>query len=224
MKAPVIAIDGPAGAGKSTVAKRLAAELGLRYLDTGAMYRCLALAARRAGLGPEAGQAAADLAATLQIQFAEGAAGSAQRVLLNGEDVSEAIRTPEIGELASALSAHSPVRRVLVALQKAIVAQGGCTLEGRDTTTVVAPDADVLVFLTADLETRAQRRLAEFQAKDPSLTLDQVKEMISIRDERDSTRADSPLSIAPNAIVIDTSGMEIEEVVSAVRKLVAGKG
>lgn len=158
----VIAIDGPAGAGKSTVAKLLAKELGLSYLDTGAMYRALALKAQRNGLGPNDGEAAGALGEQTEIGFG---LGEPQPVLLDGEDVTAAIRTLQIGELASALSAHTPVRRVLAKRQQEMVAEGGYTLEGRDVTTVIAPNAQVRVFLTATLEERARRRHEELLSK-----------------------------------------------------------
>jgi cytidylate kinase len=205
----VIAIDGPAGAGKSTVAKRLAARLGLRYLDSGAMYRCVALLAMRKGLGPTDFDDAAEIAAAGEIEFAD---GDPQRVILDDEDVTEAIRAPEIGELASALSVHPPLRRALVAKQQAIVSKGGCVLEGRDAATVIAPNADLKVFLTADLKTRALRRHKEFEAKSPGISLNEVEAQIAERDARDTGRADSPLRIADGATVVDTSGMAIEEV------------
>lgn len=223
-KGLVIAIDGPAGAGKSTVTKLVARNLGLHYLDTGAMYRCVALLASRAGLGPDDAEAAA-LAESCRIEFADDGAAFAttgvlaQRVLLNGEDVSDAIRTLEIGELASALSAHPTVRRALVKKQQAIVSEGGYTLEGRDAATVIAPNAELKIYLTASLEVRAQRRLAEFQAKSPGTTLEEVKEAIAARDHRDSTRADSPLRIAEGAVVVDTSEMTIEQVVARIEEL-----
>lgn len=206
----IIAIDGPAGAGKSTVAKRLAKALSLRFLDTGAMYRCVALLAMRSGLGSDAGDAAADLAEASTIEFRE---GDPQRVLLNGEDVTEAIRELEIGELASALSVHSAVRRILAERQKAIVAEGGFTLEGRDTTTVIAPQAAVKIYLTATVEERARRRYEELRAKGLPADFAEIRQGIEERDHRDMTRADSPLSIADDAIVIDTSRMSIDEVV-----------
>ena len=211
-----IAIDGPAGSGKSTVAKRLAKEFGLRFLDTGAMYRCVALLAERSHLGPDDGAMAAELAEESTIEFAE---GDPQRVFLNGEDVTDSIRTLEIGELASSLSAHSAVRRVLAERQKAIVAAGGFTLEGRDTTTVIAPNARIKIYLTATAEIRARRRCDELLAKGEKADFEEVKRAIVERDERDTTRLDSPLKVASDAHVIDTSEMTIDEVVSAVRSL-----
>jgi cytidylate kinase len=209
-----IAIDGPAGSGKSTVAKRLAKEFGLRFLDTGAMYRCVALLAERSHLGPDDGAMAAELAERSTIEFEE---GDPQRVFLNGEDVTDLIRSLEIGELASSLSAHSAVRLVLAERQKAIVAAGGFTLEGRDTTTVIAPNARIKIYLTATPEIRAKRRCDELLPKGDKADFEEVKRAILERDERDTTRLDSPLKVAPDAHVIDTSEMSIEEVVSTVR-------
>jgi cytidylate kinase len=201
----VIAIDGPAGAGKSTIAKLLAARLDLRYLDTGAMYRALALKASRKGIeGPEA----ADLMANTQIAFAP---GEPQRVLLDGEDITTAIRTAEIGEAASALSSHSAVRRAMVKLQQEFVAAGGVVLEGRDTTTVVAPSADLKIYLTASLEERAKRRTDE---RGDAAAFERTRSEIEQRDHRDITRDDSPLAVAPDAHVVETATLSIEEVLA----------
>lgn len=210
----VVAIDGPAGAGKSTVAKALARELSLRYLDTGAMYRALAVKASRKGLGPLDGDAVSSLGERTQIDFGP---GDPQRVLLDGEDVTDQIRTTEIGQLASELSTDPMVRRVLVLRQKAIVGQGGVILEGRDVTTVVAPEAHVKIFLTASLEERAQRRLREFETKGFKAGFDRVRHDMEERDHRDITREDSPLSVAPGAHVIDSANRTVEDVIEAIK-------
>lgn len=214
----VIAIDGPAGAGKSTVAKALAKELGLKYLDTGAMYRAVALAASRAGLSAQDGDQAAKVASQIQISFGE---GDPPPILLDGEDVSGQIRTPEIAELASALSTHSGVRKELVKRQQALVAEGGFTLEGRDVTTVVAPNAQVKVYLTASLEERAKRRHVEMQEKGMSTPeYDDLRRQMQTRDHRDITREESPLSVAPGAALIESGGMTIDEVVQKIKWLI----
>lgn len=216
----VIAIDGPAGSGKSTVAKEVAKKLGLNFLDTGAMYRCIAVLAKRNGLGPDDGDKAAELGNEATIAFEP---GEPQKVLLNGEDVTKAIREPEIGNLASALSVHSPVRKVLVKQQKEIVACGGVTLEGRDVTTVVAPNAEVRVFMTASVEERTRRRYEELREKGTPVDFEELRKQIEERDHRDSTRDDSPLTIGAGVAVIDTDGMAIEEVVGKVLSLASGK-
>lgn len=205
----VIAIDGPAGAGKSTIAKLLSSRLNLRYLDTGAMYRALALKAGREGID---GPAAAYLMARTKIGFGEN-----QTVFLDGEDVTSAIRVPEIGEAASALSSHSAVRRAMVALQQAFVAEGGVVLEGRDTTTVVAPNADLKLYMTASLEERARRRATERGA---SGDFEKTRSEIEQRDHRDITREDSPLAVAPDAHVIETATLTVEEVLERIVALV----
>ena len=217
MKRLVIAIDGPAGAGKSTVAKALARDLGLNYLDTGAMYRVVALKAKRAGLGPEHGEAAAALIEASEIRFE---AGEPQRVFLDEEDVTALIRSLEIGELASALSVFPAVRVLLVARQKAMVAEGGFTLEGRDVTTVVAPDADVKVYLTASLEERARRRFLELNEKGQPDDYGRVRKEMLVRDHRDVTREDSPLTVAPGATVVETAGLTPDEVVERIKRLI----
>jgi len=214
----VIAIDGPAGAGKSTVAKALAKELGLRYLDTGAMYRALALAASRRGLSGDASMEAAQLASEITIDFGEGDPPS---IFLDGEDVTGLIRTPEVAELASALSTHPNVRKYLVARQQAMVAEGGYTLEGRDATTVVAPHADVKVYLTASLEKRAERRHLEMNEKGMATPqYDELRRQMQTRDHRDITRDDSPLSVAEGATVIESGELSIREVMDRIVALI----
>jgi cytidylate kinase len=212
----VIAIDGPAGAGKSTVAKLLAKELGLSYLDTGAMYRAVALKAQRAGLGADDGERAAELCRDIEIEFLPGGG-----VVVDGEDVSSAIRTLEIGELASALSTFSPIRALLVARQQEMVRHGGYTLEGRDVTTVVAPTADVKVYLTASLEERAKRRHLEMEQKGVPDEFSRVRREMQVRDHRDVTRDDSPLTVAPGATVIETAGLTPEQVADRIKALIA---
>ena len=214
----VIAIDGPAGAGKSTVAKRVARELGLSFLDTGAMYRALALKAVRAGFQPNDGELIGKMGESTDIRFGT---GDPQPVYLDGEDVTSLIRTPEIGEMASAISAHTPVRRVLATRQQHIVAGGNVTLEGRDTTTVIAPNAQVKVFLTASLEERTRRRYEELKAKGENVDFAQLKEMIAERDHRDSTRIDSPLRVADDATRIETDDLSVDEVVAQIKALAA---
>lgn len=212
----VIAIDGPAGAGKSTVAKRLAQELGLRYLDTGAMYRAVALKASRLGLSSGEAVALGQMIEGTQIGFGE---GDPQPVLLDGEDVTGEIRTLQIGELASSISVHPEVRRGLVAMQQRLCEQGGVILEGRDTTTVVAPNAEVKIYMTASLEERATRRTRELGAKGDATDFEHVRTQISERDHRDITREDSPLKVDERAHVIETGLLTIDEVLAKVRAL-----
>ncbi len=197
----VIAIDGPAGAGKSTVARAVAEALGFTYLDTGAMYRCVGLAAARRGVPP------AVAAREAAIEVGPG-------VRLDGEDVGDAIRSPEAGEAASRAAADPAVRRALVARQRAIVATGDWVAEGRDIATAVAPDAEVKVFLTASPQERARRRAAQVGA-DPATVLAEQ----AIRDERDSTLGRSALDPAPGAAALDTTGLALEEVVARIADL-----
>ena len=210
---PVIAIDGPAGAGKSTTAKALAIQLDLRYLDTGAMYRAVALASSRAGVEPTDENGLVALLETIEIDFGT---GDPQRVILNGEDVTGHIRTLEIGEAASTLSVHGRVREALVLRQQAMIAEGGVVLEGRDATTVIAPDADLKIYLTASLEERARRRTAELANHSDFST---VREQILQRDHRDITRTESPLTVADDAIVVESGGYDVHDVVSRIADL-----
>jgi cytidylate kinase len=202
----VIAIDGPAGAGKSTVARALAHELGFTYLDSGAMYRCVALLS----LAAPASEAAA-LARAAAIDLVPSQADGPPRVLLDGRDVTEQIRAPEVSEAASLVAADPGVREALVAKQRELIASGDWVAEGRDIGTVVAPDAALKVFLTADPHERARRRAAELGADADTVFVEQ-----GLRDERDRTRAHSPLRPAPGAVELDTTGLEVAEVVARI--------
>lgn len=208
----IIAIDGPSGAGKSTLGKMLAKKLGLLYLDTGAMYRAVGLAVTRAGVSFDDHPAVARVAVKADIRL-EGEPENL-RVLLDGEDVSEAIRTNEIGQAASIVSTISDVRRVLVDHQRNLgnSAERGAVLDGRDIGSVVFPNADVKFFLTAKPEARARRRYEEDLAKGRASTFEQTFAEIKERDERDVSRSDSPLTIAEDAVVVDTSEIELPEV------------
>ena len=195
----LVAIDGPAGAGKSTVARAVARELGFTYLDSGAMYRCVGLLSLTA---PTAEPAALAQAARIEL---------GERILLDGRDVSDEIRTPKVSEASSRLAADPGVREALVAKQRELIAGGDWVAEGRDIGTVVAPRAELKVFLTASAPERARRRAEELGAD-----LDTVLAEQTLRDERDSTREHSPLRPAPEAMVLDTSGLSAEEVVARI--------
>ena len=209
----VIAIDGPAGAGKSTVARAVAAELGFTYLDSGAMYRCVALAAREAGVDADDAAALGPLAAALEIGF------DGRRVLLGGREVTAAIRAPEVTADASRVSVHPAVREALVARQRTLIAAGRYVAEGRDIGTVVSPDAPLKVFLTASDEERARRRAAE-TGEDPEAVLAAQQ----ARDARDTERAHGPLRPAEDAVELDTTGLSLEEVVARVVALAHDRG
>ena len=198
----VVAIDGPAGAGKSSVARAVAGKLGFTYLDTGAMYRSVAMASLERSLEPAA------VAPQLRIKLGE-------RILVDGRDVTEAIRTPAVSEAASRAASDPAVRSALVDQQRRLLAHGDWVAEGRDIGTVVAPVAAVKVFLTASPEVRARRRAAELGA-DPARVLAEQ----AIRDERDRTREHSPLEPAPGAVVLDTTGMSLDDVVERIAHLV----
>ena len=208
----IIAIDGPSGAGKSTLGKMLAKKLGLLYLDTGAMYRAVALAATRDERALNDPARAAEIARAANIEL-KGEADSL-RVILDGEDVTESIRTLEIAQSASIVSTNSDVRKTMVQLQRRLGEQSpkGCVLEGRDIGSVVFPNADIKFFLTAKPEARARRRFEEDKAKGRVSTYEQTLAEINERDERDVSRSDSPLTIAEDAVVIDTSELDLTEV------------
>ncbi|MCR5220493.1 MAG: (d)CMP kinase [bacterium] len=218
MNGLIITIDGPCGSGKSTLCKRLAARLGYIALDTGAMYRAVALAAYRANCDCEDCEQVTKLCGEQRINFRREAEG--ERVLLNGEDVSEAIRTPEISLLTSRISSCSGVRRILVRRQQEIGAAGGVVLEGRDTGTVVFPKADVKFFLTADVAERGKRRWLELKARGIAADLESTIAEMQERDRADMNRKDSPLSKADDAVVIDATTLTIEEVLSRMEEIV----
>lgn len=221
MKQLVVTIDGPAGAGKSSVAKLLARRLGYRLLDTGAIYRAVALTARAKGLPWSDAAGCAEIARALDIQF--DFVGDKNHVYLAGEDATAAIRTPEISQGASQVSAHPEVRAALLELQRRLGAGGGVVVEGRDTGTVVFPSAAAKFFLTATEEERARRRVAELAATgahiDYAVTLREIQE----RDRRDASRDIAPMVPAPDAILFDSSTQTLEEVVESLASTVEAR-
>jgi cytidylate kinase len=219
---PTIAIDGPAGAGKSTVSRRLAQVLGLRYVDTGAMYRVVGVLADEAGVDLGDAPALVAVCDTLSLRFDEQADGV--HVVANGRDLTRAIRTASAGQLASKVSTQPVVRDHLVALQRRMGEGGGVVMEGRDVGTVVLPHATVKIFLVASADVRAYRRWAELTGRGEAADLEHIQREIEERDRRDSTRAHSPLVPAADALLVDTTSEGVEEVVERVRNLVAGKG
>ena len=208
----IIAIDGPSGAGKSTLGKMLAKNLGLLYLDTGAMYRAVGLAVAKSGTSFENRDAVVEIARRSKIELV--GEPDSLRVKLDGEDISHEIRTNEAGQAASIVSTISEVRKILVRLQRTLGenAPRGCVLDGRDIGTVVFPNADVKFFLTAKPEARARRRYEEDRARGRASNYGETLAEINLRDARDVSRADSPLAIAADAIVVDTSELDLTEV------------
>jgi cytidylate kinase len=207
----IIAIDGPAGAGKSTIARRVAARLGFTYIDTGAMYRALALWALRQNLNPSDHHRMEQLALAVDIALDSANA----RVFLNGEDVTDAIRTPAVSEAASLVSAVPAVRRAMVEMQRAMGASQNVVMEGRDIGTVVFPEASLKIFLDAQSGARVGRRQAQTGGETPKIAGEMAE-----RDRRDSTRPDSPLTQAPDAVYLDTTPLTVEEVEEEVLRLV----
>lgn len=213
----IIAIDGPAGAGKSTIAKGLAARLGYIYIDTGAMYRAIAWLALQKGIAIDDEAELTDLAAGAEIDMR--IENGENIILLNGRDISSEIRLPEVSAAASPVSAVAGVREYLVEQQRRLAARGNVVLDGRDIGTVVLPDADCKIFLTASLDERTDRRWREFQAKGLDITPEQVRSDIAERDYRDSHRANSPLRQAEDAVLLDSTGMSIEDVLKKTLEL-----
>jgi cytidylate kinase len=213
----VIAIDGPAGAGKSTIAKMLAARLGFTYIDTGAMYRAVALWAMRLNIPLDDMHRAGQLAEAAEIELSPG------RILLNGEDVTEAIRGPEVSNAASRIAVIPAVRRAMVAKQRRMGERTSVVMEGRDIGTVVFPAADVKVFLDAKAEARVRRRLQELRGKGEAVGEAALAAEMQERDRRDSTRSDAPLIQALDAIFLDTTNLGIDEVEEAILKIVRSR-
>jgi len=219
MKTIRIAIDGPAGVGKTTTAKSLAERFGLLYIDTGAMYRALAVLAVAKGISPDDAEASALLARQVTVRLEHDASG-ALKVIGDGKDLTSAIRTPEASDGASRISVHPDVRTQLVAWQRELARKNGVVMEGRDIGTVVLPDAEAKIFLTASAEERARRRQRELAARGVRVTLEQVVRDIEERDARDRGREASPLRPAPDAVVVDCTALELNEQVAAVSRVV----
>jgi cytidylate kinase len=210
----IVAIDGPSGVGKGTVSRALAGALGYRHIDTGAMYRAVAWHARTHGVALDQESAVADLAAHVPMSMER------DTVVVDGEDVTRAIRTPEMDQAAAAVARMPRVRAVLVERQRALGRSGGVVMEGRDIGTVVFPDADVKIYLDASPEERARRRAADPAHGGTPKALADVATALAARDQSDQTRAASPLTIAPDAVLVDTTGLAIEDVVARVLEVV----
>jgi len=215
-----VAIDGPAGAGKSTVSRLLADRLGYTWVDTGAIYRCVAYLVQQAGVNPHDDLQVAEIALTMSVRFQRQT--PLQRVYLNEQDVTEKIRTPQISYLSSIVSQHPSVRKILLDIQREFAVQGGAILEGRDITTVVLPEAEVKIFLDADPQARAQRRAHELNLKDES-EVEKLQSDMRARDERDSKRQIAPLVVSKDAVRLDTTRLNVEQVVNEIELLVKNK-
>jgi cytidylate kinase len=213
----VVAIDGPAGAGKSTIAQRVAARLGFTYIDSGAMYRAVALWALRQKVDPSDMHRMEQLAIAADIELSPG------RIRLNGEDVTDAIRTPEVSGGASKVAVIPGVRRALVAKQRLMGERSSVVMEGRDIGTVVFPDAEVKIFLDADPRERVRRRLGDVRAGGEEIPEGALAAQMKERDQRDSTRADGPLAQAPDAAYLDSTSLTVEEVEEAILKIVRSR-
>jgi CMP/dCMP kinase len=216
MKRISIAIDGPAGAGKTTVAREVARRLGYKYVDTGAMYRAVAWKSLELGIALEDEDRIVDMTRDMNIDFPE---GDGSRIFVDGMEISTAIRTPDVTRLSSPVSAISGVRRCLVAQQRRLAGNGGVVMEGRDIGSVVLPDAELKIFLTASIEERAGRRCAERAAAGMPADDECIKREIEERDHRDSTRNDSPLTKAAGVVEIDTDSLTVEQVIDHIIEL-----
>ena len=228
MRRPIVAIDGPAASGKSTTARLVAERLGYRWVDTGAMYRALALKAVREKIKPWEEGRLREMLGRTGVRLEEGDGGL--RVLLDGEDVTDLVRSPEVTRAVSWVCALPFVREAMVQLQRRMAASGGVVMEGRDIGTVVVPDAEVKVFLDADVRERARRRWRELREKGMDVSLEDVERELEERDRKDSAREHSPLRRAPDAILVDTTNLSVEEQVERIVRMVeayvqaAGKG
>ena len=207
----IIAIDGPAGSGKSTVAQRIASRLNFKYIETGSMYRAVAWKAQQAGIDPENAEQISEVARNISIEFQPGT--DRQKVMVDGEDLTPLLKTEIIGRLAAIVAANKAVREVLVAQQQNMGRNGNVVMDGRDIGTVVFPDADKKFFMVADQKERAQRRYEEIKVKSPEVTFEKIYEQMQQRDYEDENRAVSPLVPAKDSIPLDTTRMGIDEVV-----------
>ena len=216
-----VAIDGPAGAGKSTLARRLAAELGYIYVDTGAMFRTIGLYALRAGKDPKDNEAVNALLPEISLRL--DSVDGEQHIYLNGEDVSRLIRTDEVGMAASAVGANPAVRAFLLDQQRDMTRTQNVLMDGRDIGTVILPDAPVKIFLTASAQSRAERRYKELIEKGQQVTMDGILHDINERDRQDMTRAVAPLKQADDAVLLDTSSLTLEESIAAVLRIIREK-
>ncbi|MBQ0134586.1 MAG: (d)CMP kinase [Clostridiales bacterium] len=215
-----VAIDGPSGAGKSTLARRCAERFGFLYVDTGAIYRTVGLAALRAGIAPDEPEQVLPLLTGLELDLRHSEDG--QHMFLGNEDVNGLIRTPEVSAFASKVSAIAAVRAFLMDMQRSLAERNSVIMDGRDIGTVVLPQADIKVFLTASPEARAQRRLKELQAKGAVISLEEVLRDMKERDERDSQRAAAPLKAAEDAVLLDTTELSLEQSIEALSALISG--
>ena len=220
----MVAIDGPAGAGKSTVARKLAARLNYVYVDSGAMYRAVTLKVLRMGVEPSDSVQVASVASDARIELVLSPSDKNEtRVFLDCEDVTEAIRTPEINEAVPVVAANPGVRKCLLQAQRQLASQGGLVMDGRDIGTVVLPGADLKIYLTASLQERAARRCIELRAKGFAVDIEQVRQEIAQRDKVDSSRAVAPLAQASDAVVVDTTGIPVAEVVERILDICCGR-
>lgn len=224
LSVPVITVDGPSGSGKGTVCRLLARSIGWNLLDSGALYRLVGLAARNHGVDMDNHPALEVLAGHLDVQFEPGAGDDDLRIVLEGEDVTQTVRTEEVGALASRVASVGAVREALLARQRAFRVKPGLVADGRDMGTVVFPDAELKVFLTASAEERAQRRYRQLIASGDAVSLPRLVSDIGARDRRDTERAVSPLRPAAEAVVVDTTGRSIAEVFNHLSRLAQDRG
>lgn len=221
MKKFAVAVDGPAGSGKSTVAKEIAKALGILYIDTGAMYRTVGMACLKKGIDPTDESAVVASLDSLDMKIFPEAGG--QRILLDGEDITSRIRTEEIGKAASSVAAYQKVREKLVEIQQGLAKEQSVIMDGRDIGTKVLPDAEVKIYLDASVEERAKRRVGELEAQGKTADLETIREEIAQRDYQDMHRENSPLCRAEDAVNVDTTGLDIPAVTEKLLALIAEK-